>query len=96
MLPAAAAGTDGKIYVNDSSSLVSGDLSSLYAISGAGDTGKLGSSKVYAMTSTGMEEISSSSVTRPPIDDDGSQWTDDPIPYSTVKVGLYYGSNALT
>lgn len=96
MLPAAAAGTDGKIYVNDSSSPVSGDLSSLYAISGAGDTGKLGSSKVYAMTSTGMEEISSSSVTRPPIDDDGSQWTDDLIPYSTVKVGLYYGSNALT
>lgn len=94
-VPASAAG--GKLYINDASSESDAPLSSLYAISGTGDTGQLGGDQIYAMTATGLQTVSGkSTVLRPPLDDDGSQWTDDPIPYSTVKVGLFYGSSALT
>lgn len=92
-IPVAAVGSSG-LYVNSASDPVSGALSSLYAVAGSGDTGTLGSNKVYAMTSSGLEEIVSTTQNR--VDDDGSAYTDDPIQYSTVKVGLYYGSKALT
>ena len=86
------------LYINTASNAVSAALSSLYAISGTGDTALLPGNKAYAMTATGLQEVSSTAATptpKPTIDDDGSAYKDDTIPYSTVKVGLYSGSGAL-
>lgn len=95
-VPVFASGT-ASLYINSASDAVSTALSSLYAVSGTGDTALLGGNKAYAMTSTGIQEISGTGTTqRPAVDDDGSAWTDDTIPYHTVKVGLAYGSGALT
>lgn len=94
-MPVFALGT-ASIYINSASDAISTALSSLYAISGTGDTALLSGNKAYAMTSTGIVEINSGGTSRPVIDDDGSSWTDDAIPYETIKVGLAYGSGALT
>ena len=92
-----ASGAGYTLYVNSASDMVTSSLSSLYAIGGTNDTGTLGNGTKYAMTSTGVVAIGTG--TGPAgsgVDDDGSAYRDDPIPYTTVKVGLNYGSKTLT
>lgn len=96
-VPVAAAGAGTPIYINSASDTVNTSLSSLYAIGGDGETAALPGNKVYAMTGTGIAEISAGAKPdRPVIDDDGSAYTDDAIAYETMKIGLYSGSGALT
>lgn len=92
VIPLNVNGAGSGIYVNSSSNAITSALSSLYATGGSGDTGILGNGTKYAITDKGMVPIGSSDR----VDDDGSAYKDDVIPYSTVKVGLNYGSKALT
>lgn len=92
MFPLHVNGTGSGIYVNSSSNGITSALSSLYATGGSGDTGILGNGAKYAITDKGMVQLGGNVN----VDDDGSAYKDDAIPYSTVKVGLNYGSKALT
>lgn len=93
----AANGAGYTLYINSADSQVTSALSSLYAAGGANDTGTLGSGTKYAMTANGLESIGAGTgQAGSGVDDDGSAYRDDPIAFSTVKVGLNYGSKALT
>lgn len=99
IFPTAADGAGYTLYINSASDPVSAALSSLYATGGKNDTGTIGSGSVYAMTSSGVVQIGTGTSSGPAgsgVDDDGSAYRDDPIKYTTVKVGLNYGSKALT
>lgn len=71
----------GNIYVNDSSGLLSGDLADAYAIGADGSTQQVGSGQAYAMTASGVAPINGESNV--------------PVELSKVRVGLFYGSEAL-
>ena len=75
------------IYVNDSQNVLSGDVSSAYAVGDTGTTSVTGGT--YAITGSGVEQIGKS-ATMPAIpsgDPDGSTVR---ISQQTVRVGLYY------
>jgi len=78
------------IYVNDSQNVLSGDLSSAYAV---GDTGTVSvTGGTYAITGDGtVGQIGqSTSPTEPTSAPDGPNVT---VKYSTVRIGLYYYYN---
>ena len=77
------------IYVNDSQNVLSGDLSSTYAV---GDTGSISpTGGTYVITGDGVVQIGQSgTVTEPTAAPDGANVT---VKQSTVRVGLYYYYN---
>lgn len=95
LIPADVNGAGLSLYVNSASDTLRSALSSVYAIGGSGSTGTIGSGTKYAMTATGLSPLGSNAGAGG-VDDDGSAYKDDPIAYTTVKVGLNYGSKALT
>jgi len=77
------------IYVNDSRGLLAGSLAESFAIGGSGSVEKLGSSKVYAMTGSGLELVEGGQpgIAEPPhLSVSGTV----PISRSKIRVGLYY------
>lgn len=71
----------GNIYVNDSSGLLNGTLADAYAIGANGSVSKIGSDQAYALTASGVTPISGGSNV--------------PVDLKKVRVGLFYGSEAL-
>ena len=75
----------GQIYVNDGQNVLSGDISSAYAVGGTG-VSQVGGA--YAITGDGVQQIGqSTSVTIPDGGDDGTTVA---VKADTVRVGLYY------
>ncbi|MGI5936721.1 MAG: SpoIID/LytB domain-containing protein [Oscillospiraceae bacterium] len=77
------------IYVNNSNGLLSGSLAEAYALGGSGSVEKLGSSKVYALTGSGLEVVEGGQqviVDPPHLPVSGTV----PISRSKIRVGLYY------
>ena len=84
----------GSIYVNDGSNTLSGGIGSAYAIGGDGSISIVGDT--YAITGSGTVKIGENGGATgdvPNGDPDGSTIA---VKYKTVRVGLFYGSNALT
>ncbi len=84
---------NGSIFVNGSANTLSQSLSETYAIGGNGSVEKLGADTVYAMTGTGLQQItdgqsgfdpSDVTVTAAPLSGTIT------IKNSTVKIGLQY------
>ena len=79
----------GSIYVNDSQNILSGNLSSAYAVGSTGAVSLTGGT--YAITGDGVAQIGqSAAVTEPTTAPDGANVT---VKQSTVRVGLYYYYN---
>ncbi|HHU22364.1 MAG TPA: SpoIID/LytB domain-containing protein [Clostridiales bacterium] len=79
------------IYVNDGNSVLSGSLADAYAIGESGSAAKLGSSKVYALTGSGIELVEGGQFSEPPhLSVSGTV----PISRSKIRVGLYYYHSA--
>ncbi len=76
----------GTIYVNDSQNILSGDLSSAYAV---GDTGTVAvTGGTYVITGSGVVQIGQSGSTgEPTTAPDGPNIS---VKYDTVRIGLYY------
>ncbi len=76
------------IYVNDSQNVLSGDLSSAYAV---GDTGTVSvTGGTYAITGNGVEQIGQSTATPPKVPSGEPDGTTVVIKQQTVRVGLFY------
>lgn len=82
-LLAGTAAAAGSIYVNDAGGTLSGSLGESYAV-GADGSAQLGSDTAYAATASGVKQIGASG------------YDDVEVTLETVRVGLYYGSTALT
>lgn len=76
----------GKIYVNDSGSVLSGELADAYAVGADESVAQIGTNQAYALTAAGVA----------PIDGGGSGYDDVPVDLEKVRVGLFYDSTALT
>ncbi len=84
------------IYVNDSQNVLSGDISSSYAV---GDTGTVSvAGGTYAITGSGVVQIGQSSTTPPTVPSGDPDGTTVGIKQQTVRVGLnyYYSSSRNT
>ena len=82
-----AAEAAGSIYVNDSSGMLSGGISGAYAIGGSGSVSALPNTYAYALTGSGLTTVGTSAVVIPDhLGVSGSI----AVPYSKVRVGLYY------
>lgn len=77
----------GSVYVNDSSNTLSGGVNSAYAIGGSGGVSQLPNTYAYVLTGSGLTTVGSSAVVIP---DHLSVSGAIAIPYSRVRVGLYY------
>ena len=106
LLPALPAAAAGDIYVNGSNNVLSGGLGSAYAV-GSGGTGFV-SGNAYVMTADGITTIgggsgSSTGSERPGRDETSptpshlSVTGSISLPYSKIRVGLYYydGSSSI-
>lgn len=98
VLYAGASASGGSVYVNDSGNVLSGGISSAYAVGGSGDVSQLGASSAYAMTSAGLVRLGSGG---PGAAAEGS--TEHlsvsgsvAVKYDKIKVGLYYYDRADT
>lgn len=85
-LLAGSASAAGNIYVNDSDGVLSGELADAYAIGADESVVQIGSKQTYAMTASGVA----------PVGDSDSGYDDVPVDLQTVRVGLFYGSSALS
>lgn len=85
-LLAGSASAAGNIYVNDSDGVLSGALADAYAIGADESVVQIGSKQTYAMTASGIA----------PVGDSDSGYDDVPVDLQTVRVGLFYGSSALS
>lgn len=85
-LLAGSASAAGNIYVNDSDGVLSGELADAYAIGADESVVQIGSKQTYAMTASGIA----------PVGDSDSGYDDVPVDLQTVRVGLFYGSSALS
>lgn len=85
-LLAGSASAAGNIYVNDSDGVLSGELADAYAIGADESVVQIGSKQTYAMTASGVA----------PVGDSDSCYDDVPVDLQTVRVGLFYGSSALS
>lgn len=85
-LLAGSASAAGNIYVNDSDGVLSGALADAYAIGADESVVQIGSKQTYAMTASGIA----------PVGDSDSGYNDVPVDLQTVRVGLFYGSSALS
>lgn len=85
-LLAGSASAVGNIYVNDSDGVLSGELADAYAIGADESVVQIGSKQTYAMTASGIA----------PVGDSDSGYDDVPVDLQTVRVGLFYGSSALS
>lgn len=92
-LPFGAAASGAAVYINGSEGAISGGLSSLYAI-GAGGTSQLGSDEVWALTASGMEQITAAGSAPDSVEGGGgglvSYGGSVAVASTTVKVGLAY------
>lgn len=86
-IPISAEAAGSTIYVNDSSSTLSGGIGSSYAIGGSGSVSQLPNTYAYALTGSGLTTVGTSAVVIP---DRLSVSGTIAIPYSKVRVGLYY------
>jgi hypothetical protein len=86
---------NGSIYINSSSGTLGQSLSASYAIGSGGKAELIGSGTVYAMTSSGVQQISSAQST-PTADPSTTVVTAAPlsgtvsVKTSTVKIGIQY------
>lgn len=100
MLPVSAKATDGTIYINDETEPITEPLDSLYAVGGDENTSALNADTVYAMTANGLQLVEGSKGSAAPVPTSTpapeSDYDEETPAYTTVKVGLYYGSSALT
>ena len=85
-LLASSASAAGNIYVNDSDGVLPGELADAYAIGADESVVQIGSKQTYAMTASGIA----------PVGDSDSGYDDVPVDLQTVRVGLFYGSSALS
>ena len=96
LTPAYAAGT---IYINDGENPVPNAFEGLYAVGGDGEISAIQGETLYAMTGDGLKpikpEVPATAPPAPTVTPE-PQYEDIPPAYDTVKVGLYYGSGALT
>lgn len=86
ILPGAGAAATS-IFVNNAESVLSGDLSTAYAVGVDGSVARLADTYAYAMTARGLETVGYSNTTVPgglPVS--GSLR----VSYEKVRVGLYY------
>ncbi len=84
---------NGSIYVNGSANTLSQSLAETYAIGGNGSVEKLGTDSVYAMTGTGLQQITDGQSGFDPSDvtvTEAPLGGTIPIKNSTVKIGLQY------
>ncbi len=89
-----AGAASGLIYVNNDQSTLDGDLSDAYAIGSGGNIGLVTGDDAYAMTGSGLEQISGGGA---PSGGGAVEITGNvAIETTTVKVGLYYSSSALS
>lgn len=85
---------NGSIYVNGASDTLSQSLAETYAIGGSGRVELLGTNDVYAMTGTGLQQITGGGD--PVFDPEDTTVTEAPlsgtvaIKNTTVKIGLHY------
>lgn len=104
LLPVGSEALSG-IFVNSANTTLSGTLSGSYAV-GSGGKSVIGTSSPYVMTASGLTTIGGSSGGSNPgtastvIDKskytDGSRYNNPAVNISKVRVGLFYGSSALT
>ncbi|MEG1789173.1 MAG: SpoIID/LytB domain-containing protein [Oscillospiraceae bacterium] len=92
--PMEAAASSTPIYINDSSSTLSGSLNGAYAIGGGGGVSKLPGTYAYAMTGDGLATVGYSPVVIP---DHLSVTGSVAVKYPRLRVGLYYydGSSSI-
>lgn len=76
----------GNLYINDAYTTLGSELSAAYA-TGSGGVSLLGGGELYALTDSGLENLTQDSGTRP-----GGIGVTGTIPLSTdmIKVGIYY------
>ncbi len=110
-LPIAVMGADDTIYINSAGDTVNTVTDSLYAVGGENQTNPLSEEGLYAITGSGVTKVGdtasdastdstatpepSATPTPSPTPEPDTSYTDVPVAYNTVKVGLYYGSTAL-
>jgi hypothetical protein len=85
--PVTTAYAQDTIYVNDSSSVLPGNLDTAYAIGGGGAVSLLPDTYAYVMTGSGLTTVGEAEV---PIPSHLSVSGSVNIRYSKVRVGLYY------
>jgi len=79
---------DNAVYVNDGGSVLSGGLSSAYAVGGNGSVSAAGGT--YVITGDGIQQIGQPSAPTTGVPEDGDDGTTVKVKVSTARVGLYY------